>query len=684
MTQNKQTNKKSYGYKKNSENRGSQNKSTGRSVHFRTNKKKAQDLHVVGLRDLSQQQNKNQDFNIDFWEDKKSSSQNQPVKSSEKSNFNNKKINPKSKSDKKQAIYTGKYKNNKQPESQTNKQTEKKVEPAPKDRLRIIPLGGCEEVGRNMTVFEYGNDIIIVDIGMQFPEEDMPGIDYIIPNTDYLKGKEKNIRAVVFSHGHLDHIGAAPIILEKIGNPMIIGSKLTIHMIKARQEDYKKGSSKNTKVRLINQFNERVKLGNFNIGFFPVAHSIMDAMGVILETPSGTVIHPGDWKLGQDQEKDLEIYRKLSKLKKPTILMLESLGVHYNKQPIPEEEMYKNIEKIISGAQGRVIIGTFSSNVDRIKVVLEMSEKYGKKVAVDGFSMKSNIQIAKELGYVKFNLKNLIDIQEISKLDDKKVIIMCTGAQGEENAVLARIANGEHRFIKFKKSDTVIFSSSVIPGNERTVQRLKDLIYRQSDNVIHSEIMDVHSGGHATAEDVKKVITAVSPTYFIPVYANHYMLKEAAKLAKGLGYTDKNIFVPDNGSIIEFGKNISRVLDKKVNADPIFVDGLGVSDLQHVVLRDRQILSEEGMLVVIATINSKTNKLIHNPDIISRGLVYLKENQELLSGIRKKVRKIVESGEPKKPIQDDYLKNKIRNDVGQFVFSKTGKRPMVLPVVIEV
>ncbi|MBU4360659.1 ribonuclease J [Candidatus Parcubacteria bacterium] len=550
--------------------------------------------------------------------------------------------------------------------------------------LRIVPLGGCEEVGRNMTVFEYNNDIVIVDMGLEFPQEDTPGIDYIIPNTDYLKGKEKNIRGVIFTHGHLDHTGASPILLEKLNNPLIIGAKLTVHMIKGRVEDYKPGMARNLKTKIISSTDGILKLGSFKVKFFPVEHNIIDSIGVILETPVATAIHPGDWKIEHDKTKVSFDYNKLAKLKKPTILMLESLGVSYKNPPVPESEMYKNIEKIIATAPGRVIIGTFSSNIDRIRVVLEMAQKYNKKVAVDGFSMKTNIKIAKELGYIKFNLKNLLDVKQITKLKDNEIIVMCTGAQGEENAVMSRIANKEHRFIKFQKTDTVIFSSSVIPGNERTVQKLKDLIYRQSDNVIHSQIMDVHSGGHATANDVEEMIRQIKPTYFMPVYANHFMLKEAAKLARKLGYNDKNILIPDNGSVIDFGKHNVKMLDKKAVADPVFVDGLGVSDLQNIVLRDRQILADDGMVVVIATIGSRHGKLIHNPDIISRGFVYLKENKELISDTRKKVSKIVESFEGQAPIQANYIKNKIRNNIGQFLFQKTGKRPMVLPVVIEV
>ncbi|NQU77551.1 ribonuclease J, partial [Candidatus Falkowbacteria bacterium] len=329
-----------------------------------------------------------------------------------------------------------------------NKKAQKKKRPA---KLRIIPLGGCEEVGRNMTIFEYGNDIVIVDMGLQFPEENMPGIDYIIPNTSYLRGKEQNIRGVIFTHGHMDHIGAAPILLGRIGNPLIIGGKLTIHMIKARQEDYQKGSTKTLKTKIIESTNETLRLGQFTIKFFPVSHSIMDSLGIIIETPVITAIHPGDWKLEHDPIGKPINYKALSKLKKPTVLMLESLGVSYNRPPVSEKEMNKNLETIITNAPGRVVIGTFSSMIERIKVVLEIAERLGKRVAVDGFSMKTSVEIAKKIGYIKFNLKNLIDIRQAGKIPNNKLIIICTGAQGEENAVLARIASGDHRTIKFQK-----------------------------------------------------------------------------------------------------------------------------------------------------------------------------------------------------------------------------------------
>lgn len=561
--------------------------------------------------------------------------------------------------------------------------------------LRIIPLGGCEEVGRNMTVFEFfrrGNeknkDIIILDMGLQFPEEDMPGIDYIIPNIEYLKGWEKNIRAVVFSHGHLDHIGAASILLERLGNPLIIGRDLTIEMIKHRVEDYKKGTSKNLRTSYIKSLDDTYQFGEIKLKFFAVEHSIKDAVGLILETPAGTVIHPGDWTLEKDPHgRPMISYNHLANLKTPTILMLESLAAASRKaeKKVTEKEMLENLTKIIDQAPGRVIIGTFASQVERIKQIIDIAISRGKKVALDGFSMKINIKIAQKLGYIKIKPGILIDVKDIHKYPDNKLVILVTGAQGESNAVLSRIVNRNHKYITLKKNDTIVFSSSIIPGNERTIQRLKDSLYRLCDNVIHSDIMDVHVSGHATAEDLKEMLRQIQPTYFIPVYANHYMLKEAAKIVIEQGFDKNRIFIPDNGSIIEFyTKGKPKMLDKKINTDYVFVDGLGIGDVSNIVLRDRQMMATDGMIVIIVTVDSRTGKLLHSPDLISRGFIYMKENKKLMEDTRRKVKRILKETDPKIEAFPDYIKNRIRNEIGQFLFKRTERRPMVLPVVIEV
>jgi ribonuclease J len=556
----------------------------------------------------------------------------------------------------------------------------------PSETLRVVIIGGCEEVGRNMTVFEYGQDVIILDMGIQFPEEDMPGIDYIIPNISYLRGKEKNIRAVIFSHGHLDHIGAAPILLEKLGYPPVVGRDLTLAMIKKRLEDHEPGSAKKLKTVPIKTVNDRFTFGRFKIGFFEVEHSIMDAVGVILGTPSGNILHPGDWTMGKDVEKNQAIsYRHLTKIPSPRILMLESLGaIDFRLEAVSEKEMYENLQMLINQASGRVIIGTFSSQIKRIGRLIEYAEKIGKKVALDGFSMKTNIEIAQSLGYIKVGRHTLIPINEINNHPDEKIVIICTGAQGEGNAVLSRIISDNHRFVKIKKKDTVVFSSSVIPGNERTVQRLKDNLYRKCDNVIHTSIMDVHVSGHSNAENIKEMIRQTKPDFFIPVYGNHFFLKEAAKRAVEIGFPKDKIIVPDNGSIIEFKNKQFRVADKKAETGYIFVDGLGIGDVSQIVLRDRQVLSEDGMIVVIVQIDRKTGKLVGSPDIISRGFIFMKEHKDLIEATRQKVRDIAKDKDPKTGADPDDIRNNLRNGLGQFLFQKTERRPMILPVVIEV
>jgi len=562
----------------------------------------------------------------------------------------------------------------------------RRIQVPQKSNLRIIPLGGCEEVGRNMTVFEYGQDIVILDMGLQFPEEDMPGIDYVIPNISYLKGKEKNIRGVIFSHGHLDHIGAAPILLKKLQNPQIIGRPLTVEMIKHRVEEMHRNSSKKLKITYVKDLQQKFNLGVFTLKFFPVDHAIMDAVGVILETPSATVIHPGDWTIEKSPvgRKTLS-YNHLAKLKRPTILMLEALGATNAKKPVTEEEMLNNLYKLIASAPGRTIIATFSSQIERIKQILEYAAKTNRKVALDGFSMKLNIEIAQRLGYVKVPKNVIIPIDKARDYPDNKIVIICTGGQGEQMAALSRIVAGNHRSIKIKKQDTVIFSSSVIPGNERTVQRLKDNLYRLSDNVYHSDIIDVHASGHSNIEGIKQMLREIKPDYFIPVYGNHYMLKEGAKIAHGMGFKKSNVIVPDNGSVIKFANRTAEILKEKAATNYVFVDGLGVGDVGEIVLRDRQMLSSDGMFVIVAVIDRKTGRVKNSPDIISRGFVYLRESKDLLAQTRKKVIEIVDkSAGHGGPVNWVYVKDEIRNKVGDFLHTKTSRRPMILPVVIEV
>lgn len=557
--------------------------------------------------------------------------------------------------------------------------------------LRIIPLGGQEEVGRNMTVFEYGDDIVIIDMGVQFPEEDMPGIDYIVPNVSYLRGKEKNIRGVIFTHGHLDHIGAAPILLKQLNYPTIIGRDFTLALIQRKCEDEQKGSAKQLKAIRVKTLQDRIKLGVFEIRFFEVEHSIMDAMGIAIVTPNGSIVHMGDWTITNEPINPLATevkYNHLDALPQPTFLMLESLGALKKGLPPSETEVHTNLQNLIRLAPGRVIIGTFASQIRRVAYLIEYAERMGKRVALEGYSMKMNIEVAKELGYLKVKKETLIPVNDIHKYPNNQVVVICTGAQGEQNAALSRIVTDNHRFIKLERSDTIVFSSSVIPGNERSIQRLKDNLYRKCDHVIHSDIMEIHIGGHGTIWEIEEIIRQVKATYVLPVYANHYFLKEAAKIAHRLGYPEKNVFVLDNGGVLEVpetDKGFPSVRKEKADASYVFVDGLGIGDIGHVVLRDRQMLSQDGMLAVTAVIDSKTKKVLGNIQITSRGFIHVKENFDLVNEIKRKVEELIKKNTSRDTSLDwELVRNQIREQVGQFVFTKTARRPMILPVVVEV
>jgi ribonuclease J len=557
--------------------------------------------------------------------------------------------------------------------------------------LRIMALGGLEEVGRNMMVVEYENDIILIDMGIQFPEENMPGIDYIIPDISYLEDKKDNIRGVIITHGHLDHIGAVSHLIPRLGYPTIYTAKLTAGLIKKRHEEYKQLRPLN--IQLVDPDVDKVKLGCFNVEFFRVNHSIPDSFGIVLGTPVGAVVHTGDFKIDlspiNDKPADLG---KIASFGERGILALmsDSTDAPHAGHQMSESEITDNIEEIFIESKGRIIVGTFASLINRIQQILSLAEKHNRKVLLEGRSMNNNVQIAKELGYLKFNPKTIIEEKEFRRLPDNQLIVIGTGAQGEQNAVMTRIANKDHKFLSIKKGDSIVFSSSVIPGNERTIQALKDVFYRQGANVYHYQMMDVHVGGHAKKEDLKLLISLFKPKFFIPIEANHFMLQIHGKIAQSVGIPEENIFIADNGQVIEFmrGQNqretSGRLTAEKIPTEYIMIDGLGVGDVQAVVLRDRQMMAEDGMFVVIAMIKRKTGELVGSPDIISRGFIYMKESKKLIEESRAMTKSICDhknkaySGDPME------VKNKLREGIGSLLYKKTRRRPMILPVVIEV
>jgi len=560
----------------------------------------------------------------------------------------------------------------------------KPVAPAPSgDKLRIMVLGGCEEVGRNCTMLEYKDDIILIDMGLEFPNEDMPGVDYIIPNMSYLKGKEKNVRGVIITHGHYDHIGAIPHTVPNIGNPPIFALPTSAAIIKRRQQDFHTRPL-NVKVTKVEDV---LQLGNFKVSFFHINHSIPDAAGIVVDTPAGTVCHTGDWKFDFHPSgvKHAD-FQRIAEIGKKGVLCLmgDSTNSMISGHQVSEKVIGEELDRIIEKAPGRVIFGTFASLLSRVKQILESAEKHGKKVALDGYSMKTNVEIAKELGFIKINPTSLIPIEQIDKYPPNKIVVVCTGAQGEKNAALNRIASDEHRVIRINKTDTVVFSSSVIPGNENSVQRLKDTFYRKRARVIHKDIMDVHAGGHAQKEDIKLMLALFKPKFYVPIEGNHFMLRENAEVAYSMGWAEENVFVVDNGQVMEFWPDGGRLTNEKVNTDYVFVDGLGVGDVSQVVLRDRKVLAEDGMVVVICQVDGKTGKLVGPPDIVSRGFIFMKEHKELIESTRKKVQEVLSDKDAKAPIDPEFVRNKVRDEIGGFLFKKTERRPMILPVIIEV
>ncbi|NBT37436.1 MAG: ribonuclease J [Actinobacteria bacterium] len=542
-------------------------------------------------------------------------------------------------------------------------------------------LGGAEEVGRNCTILEYKNDIIIIDLGLEFPNEEMPGVDYIIPNMSYLKGKEKNIRGVIITHGHYDHIGAIPHTVPFIGNPPIFALPVGAAIVKRRQTDFQTRPL-NIKVTKITDV---IQLGQFKVSFFHINHNIPDSAGIIVETPVGTVCHTGDWKFDfHPTGTEHADFQKIAEIGKKGLLCLmgDSTNSMVPGHQISEKVIGEELERIIEKAKGRIIFGTFASLLSRVKQIIEISEKLGKKVVLDGFSMKTNVEIAKELGFIKVSTSTLITMEQIGNYPQEKIVVVCTGAQGEKNAALNRIASDEHRAIRIDPTDTVVFSSSVIPGNENAVQRLKDIFYRKRAHVIHKDIMDVHAGGHAFKEDIKLMLALFKPKYYVPIEGNHFMLRENASVAYSMGWKEENVFVVDNGQVMEFWKEGGRLTKEKVPAEHVFVDGLGVGDVSHVVLRDRKALSEDGMVVVVVKFDAKSAKVVGTPDIISHGFIFAKDQKELIDATAKVVEKAI-AGNHANAIDPNALRDKVRDEVGNFLFARTERRPMVVPVLME-
>lgn len=551
--------------------------------------------------------------------------------------------------------------------------------------VKFAALGGLEEIGRNMMFFECEDEIVIIDAGLQFPEETTPGIDFIIPNVSYLENKKKNIKGLIITHGHLDHIGAVPYIMGKIGNPPIYTTSLNKEMLNRRQEEFPNVPKLNFEI--VKDGETRQISKNFKATFFGVTHNIPEGIGVILDTPIGKIVHPGEFKFDYNIDGSpirMDIWKNLGEQKIHTLL-LDSTGADKQGYSLSERTVEAEIEKIFKKAEGRILVGTFASLLDRLGEIIKIAEKHNRKVFISGFSMKTNIQIAQNLGYMKIKKETIASLDELGKYRDDKIVILCTGAQGEPNASLMRIINGEHRQIQIKKGDTILLSSSIVPGNERSVQVLMDDIARQGGIIYHSGMVDIHSSGHAPQEELKAVMKMVKPKFFIPIHGYYFMRWRNTQLAQEtLKMKPEQTVLVDNGQPILLSKNSAAISEEMIPAYYVMVDGLGVGDVGEVVLRDRRVLAQEGMVVIIATLDRRTGQFLKNPDIISRGFIYLKENKELVEDLRKKIRFMIARIPRHQQMDADYIKGMMRDQIGQFLYNKTKRRPMVLPVLIEV
>ncbi len=559
---------------------------------------------------------------------------------------------------------------------------------AGKYNLRVIPLGGLEGVGeRNCTILEYGNDIIVVDLGFAFPNENMLGVDYYIPDVRYLEERKKRIRGILITHGHLDHIGALPYLLAKLGDPPIYTLPLSAQLIERRLDEFNVlGRAKINRLKL----SDEITLGAFRIRMFRINHNIPDNVGFAINTPVGLVVHTGDWKF--DPTPVGEPPAEMDKLalygrEGVRLLMSDSTSSVIPGYSISEREIAQVVDRIFRETETRIIFTSFASLVTRVQEVFNVAAKYNRKVAVTGRSMIQTVEAAMEGGYLKLEKGMLIKPEQVKNIPDNQVVVLTTGGQGEEFSALARMSRGEHRQFSIKEGDTVVISASVIPGNEQSVQTMMSNLTKLGARVIYQKILDIHTGGHAKEEEHKWMLNLVKPQYVMPIHGEHFMLVHMREIAKQVGIDPNKVFLLENGQVLEIEEKTARVTEERVPAELVFVDGLGVGDVGEVVLRDRQVMAEDGMVVLIITLDKHGGKLAAQPDIISRGFVHMKTSEDFLREIKHEVRKIVEGKTNKEANLEPnwaFLRNEIRDQLGEFIYTRTERRPMILPVIIEV
>lgn len=550
-------------------------------------------------------------------------------------------------------------------------------------KIRVIPLGGLNEIGKNLTVFEYGNDVVILDCGMAFPDDDMLGVDIVIPDITYLHKVANKIRGIVLTHGHEDHIGAIPYVLKEFNVP-VYGTRLTLGILKNKLKEH--GLLRSAKLNTL-EAGESVRLGEFQAEFIHTNHSIADAVAIALHTPAGVLLHTGDFKIDPTPiDGDMIDLARIGELGKKGILALFSDSTNADRPgyTMSESSIGKTFDSLFErGADKRIIVATFASNIHRVQQIINAAVKYGRKVAVSGRSMVNVLNAAIELGYMNIPKNTLIDIDEIGRYPKDKLVVVTTGSQGEEMSALTRIAFSIHKKINIEPTDLVIISANPIPGNEKAVSNVVNELLKHGAEVIHERQDNVHVSGHACQQEMKIIISLARPKYFIPVHGEYRHLCKHRELALQTGMDPKNIFIMDIGKVLELSQDSAKIVGT-VPSGKVLVDGLGVGDVGNIVLRDRKHLAEDGIIIVVLTIDRASCSCAAGPDIISRGFVYVRESEDLMDAVKDVACGVVEQCTKGNTIDWSTLKTRIKNEVGGFLFSKTKRRPMILPIIMEV
>jgi conserved hypothetical protein len=550
-----------------------------------------------------------------------------------------------------------------------------------KAKIKIIPLGGINEIGKNITAIEYKDDIIVIDCGLKFPDDDMFGIDIVIPDISYLIKNAEKIKGIFLTHGHEDHIGALPYVLKQLNVP-VYGTKLTIGIVETKLKEH--GLLASTQLMRVKP-KDIIKLESVSVEFIKTNHSIADSVAIAIHTPLGVVLHTGDFKIDYTPiDGEMMDFGRLAELgrKGVLVMMADSTNVERSGYTLTERVVGETFLRLFGKAQGRIIVATFASNIHRIQQIITAAQAYDKKVAVSGRSMENIVQVAAELGYLTFEEDVLVSIDQIGKYPNDKVVIITTGSQGEPMSALARMAASEHRKVNVVPGDTVIISATPIPGNEKLVSKVVNQLFKKGAEVIYDSAEKIHVSGHACQEELKLMQALVKPRFFVPVHGEYRHLKKHGELAMELGLPDKNLIIPENGDIIEVARNYIKK-NGTVVAGQVFVDGLGVGDVGNIVLRDRKHLSQDGILTIVVTIEKQSGRVVSGPDIISRGFVYVRESEGLMEDARDIVKAVLRDCEEKQISDWATLKSKMRDELREFLYEKTKRKPMILPIIME-